>query len=139
MDYKRAATVLLQADLTTDEIASEKFGVSPKTIRTWRRRLLSDTALFEKYREQQACVNSAWADRIPGALLEAMEAIRIIARRVQEDQQAWRNPEMLQNLAGAVKGLSEVEMAGKVVEARIQELQNESEMLREEPLSSWSN
>ncbi len=114
-----AATLLLEAVYSTDEDACKKYGASERTLQRYRVRLATDPILAGIVATKKAEFDRAWADEVAGALRQGLRTIRRICKKVEDDPQAHKNPIMLEKVAGAVKIVADVEMTGRVIDARI--------------------
>lgn len=115
-----AATVLLEALLTTDEKAVEKYGITRQTLHNYRKRLAEDEDFLHFFTTKKAAFDKAWADELPIALKKGIRLIAECADSFGKDEQIFkRNPELIHALAGAVKVCADVYYTGKVIDARI--------------------
>lgn len=113
-----AATVLIEAVYTTDEKACERYGVSIRSLQRYRKALSKDAELAEVFASKKAAFDREWAETLPLALRSSIECIHSICARLKDDSTAWRNPEMIRVVAGAVLALSEVHFTGRIIDLR---------------------
>lgn len=119
LNRELAATVLLEAMYTTDELACKKYDVDERTLRRWRKSLTEDLALADILRQKQEAFNKQWAEEFPLALREATQTLRDCFKEIRKDPKAMKNPELISSVAGAVKICADVSLTSKVIDARI--------------------
>lgn len=113
-NYERAAAALVDALLTNDRAAAEKYGVSRKSIEGWRLRLAEDDVLREFFANKKAEQDRAWANEIPAALASCIDFLRRAANECDP-----RDPDAVHAVAGALKIMAEVVMVREIVDARL--------------------
>lgn len=117
--YELAATVLLEAAYTTDEVACAKYGISVRTLQRWRKDLLTNDELAGFVATKKEILNAAWADELPIALKKGIQLIGECSDAIRSDPRMMKNPQVLSAVAGAMKLCAEVLMTNKVIDARI--------------------
>ncbi len=115
-----AATVLMDAIYTTDEKACQSYGVSVRTLQRWRRLLADgDEELIASVAAKRTAADLAWANKLPAALSQGIEAIMECSAAIRNDEAAKKNPAVIHALAGAVRICADVHLTNKVIDARI--------------------
>lgn len=114
-----AATVLLEAIYTTDAKVCEKYGISTRTLQRYRKQLAESEELSAFVATKKAALNEKWAEEVPGALRSTIEFIGEAARRAREDQSSYRNPALIEAIAGAMKLAADVYYTGQIIDARL--------------------
>lgn len=131
-----AATLLLEAILTTDEQACKKYGVTDRTLRNYRKRLATDQEFSAFFHTKKRIFDRAWAEAVSPALRSSLDTIRAITNKVKDDPTAWRNPEMLKAVSGAALVLAEVDFTGRMIDARLAEQDRTADgLFGEEPVT----
>jgi hypothetical protein len=118
------ATILLEAAYTSDTRACERYGISDRTLRNYRRRLAEggDAELAAFFRDGKAALDRQWAEALPGALRQGIDCIGECARAVASDEYRRKDPLTISAVARAVKICAEVFYAGRVIDARLASL-----------------
>lgn len=112
---ERIAEILVDASVSRDDRkTAERFQVSDRTIRNYRRQLETDAELAALFRQKRAQVSEGWANEVPGALREAVGFLRRAAEKGD-----CTNPNMVHAVAGAMKLLSEVSATWKLLDVRM--------------------
>lgn len=114
-----AATVILEAAYTTDEIAIKKYGVSLRSLQRWRKSLSEDLALADVVRQKQEEFNRRWADEFPLMLLEAAQTLRSCFTHIRSNDKVKINPELIKSIAESVRLCGDVYLTSKAIDARI--------------------
>lgn len=117
--YELAASILLAALFTNDEEACAKYGITTRTLRRYRQKQAEDPKLNDLVAAKKRLFDSQWAETLPGAMREAVEAIGEIAKAIRADPAARRNPFSLEKLGGALKMCAEVWFTGQYLESRM--------------------
>lgn len=127
-----AASVLLEAVYTSDNDACAKYGISTRTLRSYRRKLQEDAEFAAIFHTKEDEMNKAWAGDfiIPlrkGAqfLLEAFEACRA-------DKQYIKNPVVIQAVAEAVRLCADVVLTSKAIDAQFGDTNQPANQLPQE-------
>jgi transposase-like protein len=118
-NYDVAAAVLVRAVYSGDQTACKEFGISDRTLRRYRRRLSEDPLLSEAVRSKKRVIDERWADKLPGALGNAISFITEAARRAEAEATSYRNPALIAAIAGAMKLCAEIYYTGRWIDARI--------------------
>jgi len=104
----RAAQVLVDATLTDDQAAAEKWGVTDRTVRDYRARLATDLELATVYRDLLNKAANALSRARRRFLEKALE-------KLEDLVEAASKPEHITAVAGAVKVVGELELAADVL------------------------
>ena len=113
------ATVLLEAVYSSDDIACAKYGISVRSLRRYRRRLVDDPDLAEIVRSKKLLIDKAWAERLPSVLDRGIRLISECADAIAADKLMCKNPEVIHAISGAIKICADVLYTGKLIDARI--------------------
>lgn len=111
---ERIAEVLVAAFLNGDRKTAERYGVTDRTLRNWRKLLDSEPKLSELFRAKKAQASEGWANEVPGAIRSAVTFLR---RAAEEGD--CRDPNMVHSIAGAMKLLSETAATWRLLDARL--------------------
>lgn len=115
-----AAEALLAAMFTTDEQATQKYGVSLRSLQRWRQQLAAgDPVLAGFVATKKAALDAAWAENLPAALARGLQTLESCFAAVQGDPEVLKKPEVIHALAGAFRICAEVHMTSRLIEARI--------------------
>lgn len=117
--YDLAASVLLEAVLSTDEKACAKYGLTQRTLFNYRKRLAEDPKLSDMFLTKKEVFNAAWAESMPAALTQGIQALETCFKEIRSDPSACKNPTVLHALAGAFRIVAEVHLTIRVIEARM--------------------
>lgn len=112
-DRENAARIIAEAMVLGDKGASEKHGVSTRTIKRWRAALKNDPVLAQHISDKKAIVEADWAAKLPGALGICVEWIATNVPHL------GRTPESLHAIAGAMKLLAETGLQKQLLDARL--------------------
>lgn len=115
------AAVLVEAVYTTDALACQKYGVSERTLRHWRREVASGlhpelSGLIAVKKDEYS---REWAAELPGALRRSLLTITEMCRAISADPTMKSNPIALEKVAGAMKVIADVYYTGKFIDARL--------------------
>jgi len=113
-NYDLAATVLVEAAYSGDNVAAQKYGKSVRTIQRWRRRMAEDRHLSSFVAQKKAQAEREWAKELAPAIRAAIEFVQRAAQHMEP-----ADPEALHAMAGALKILTEVAMTKEVLDARL--------------------
>jgi hypothetical protein len=113
--------VLVEAAYTTDKLACEKYGVSERTLRHWRREAADGlhpelSGLLAAKKDEYS---REWAAELPVALRRSLHTITEMCRAIGADPQMLKNPIALEKVAGAMKICADVYYTGKFIDARL--------------------
>lgn len=108
-----AAMVLVDAAYKGDKAAAELYGLTDRTLRNYRKRLLADTELSALFQHKRALVEKDWAADAPMAI---KAGVAFLLRAAQE---ATVTPEMVHAVAGSMKLLADMVLTKQVLDARL--------------------
>lgn len=114
LNYERAATVLAEAAFTNDPTASQRHGISLRTLERYRSRLRTDEKLAAFVAAKKVALEREWANELAPAIREAIHFLQRAAREADPG-----DPNAIHAVAGALKILSEVSMTREVINARL--------------------
>jgi len=120
-----AAMALREAVHTTDRQACERYGISERTMRRWRKALASDDELAAFVRAKKAAFDAAWAESLPPALRNSLEFIAGACAKAKDDPNAYCSPLLISAVAAAMKLCAEVYYTGKVIDARLAQFEGD--------------
>jgi hypothetical protein len=80
--YELAASVLLEAIISSDGQACAKYGITDRTLRRYRQRLAEDPKLTDIFSAKHAAFNAAWAEHLPVALTRGLQALEKSFREI---------------------------------------------------------
>lgn len=113
-DPELAAAVLVEATLAGDKETAKKYGISPRSIERWRRRVEVDGKLAELVAVKKGAAERDWADNLPTAIRKAIDFLGGSMTKLDP-----KDPEAVRAAAGAMKLLTETAMARRLLDARI--------------------
>jgi len=113
-DYERAATILAEAAFSDDQSVCQRHGITDRTLRRYRARLLSDPRLSTFVREKQARLAEQWAHELAPAIGAAVRFLRQAAQSADPT-----NPAAIRAVAEALKALAEIDMARDMLRSRV--------------------
>jgi hypothetical protein len=114
-----ATAVLLEAVFKTDLKACQKFAITERTLRNYRRRLATDPAFSAYFYKRQAELFQGWADEMKAAVGAGARLLTEAALTAESAQK--KNPEMVRAVAGAVKACAEVLLTKQMIDARAEQ------------------
>lgn len=112
-DYPRIAMILVEALFFGDVTTSRRYGITTRTIRTYRSELNENSKLSAFFLDSRQEFEGSWAARIPGTIIGAVD---FLARATQEADH--KDPDTINAIANALKTLSEVQLTKQVIDAR---------------------
>lgn len=113
-DYERAATILAETAFSDDQVVCRKYGITDRTLRRYRERLLTDPRLSAFVREKQAALAERWADELGPAIGAAVRFLRQAAQKADP-----KDPAAIRAVAEALRGLAEIDMTRQVLQSRM--------------------
>lgn len=120
LNRELAGTVLVSAAFTTDDQACEQYGVSLRSLQRWRRQLADgDPELAGIVSTKKAAFDKAWADDLPAALKRGISCLAECFETVKADPESHKNPAIIRAIAGAMSAVADIEITGRVIDARI--------------------
>ena len=119
LNREMAATVLMEAAYTTDEMACAKWGVHVRTLQRWRKLSTEDDVLAQLIREKQAAFNKTWAQEFPVTLHKVAQTLGKCVDEIAKDARAMKNPQIIEALNGSAKLVGDFYLTNKYIDARI--------------------
>lgn len=113
-DYERAAVILAEAAFSDDRTVCQRHGITDRTLRRYRKRMLSDPRLSTFVREKQARLTEQWTHELAPAI---GAAIRFLKQAAQSADPS--DPAAIRAVAEALKGLAEIDMTREVLQSRV--------------------
>lgn len=113
VDTERAAEILVQSIYRSDKIVASEFGISIKTVQNYRKRMKDDESLALVFREKRQLIESQWADKLGGAILDAIEFIKRAAREADP-----KDPEVIHAITGSLKIIAQIDITRTAINAR---------------------
>ena len=111
---ERAASLLLEAELSTDKAVLEKHGITARTLYNWRARLHEDAIFSDIFRRKKEAVEREWGAALAPAIRDGIE---FLARASKEADH--KNPEVIHAIAGALKILTATATKKEVLDATL--------------------
>lgn len=119
-DTEFVATILLEAVYAhTDEEVAKRYGLTTRTLRNYRKRLAEDSELASVLAQKKKAFDERWAEQLPGALRSSIEFIASATTKAKDDPNAFRNPALIQAVAGAMMICAEVHFTSRLIDARL--------------------
>ncbi len=112
-DYQRAAAILAEAAFSDDRSVCQKYGITDRTLRRYRARMMNDPRLSAIVREKQARLTEKWADELGPAI---GAAVRFLKRAAELGDPT--NPNSVRGVAEALKVLAELDLTRQVLQSR---------------------
>lgn len=116
LNYELVAQILVEAAYLGDRETCEKYGITTRTIRNYRKRLREDAELSEIFRIKNRAFTSDWGDEASEAI---QNTIHFLGKAAASQDPAMPNPDMIHAMAGSLKILSQVDMMKKVLDVRL--------------------
>ncbi len=132
-----AATLLVEALYTTDDIACARYDVCRATLTRIRRRFSAgtDPELMEKVAIKKAAFDRQWAEEFPLMLKKGIRVLNECLDAISKDEDAKKNPQTIAAIAGALKIGADVHYTGKIIDARIAESTGQADSISSEASS----
>ncbi|HYE75642.1 MAG TPA: hypothetical protein VEF04_20025 [Blastocatellia bacterium] len=113
------AQVIIEAAFTTDALVCQKYAISERGLRKWRKTFAdgSDAEFTALCRTKKAVFDARWAENCSPALTAGINFLADAARSAGEPQK--KNPAFIAAIAGAVKIVADVKLTSSVIDARI--------------------
>lgn len=119
IDREFAAQVLIEAVYTTDERACQKYGISERTLRRYRAAMAKDSELSAFVRIKKQALDKAWADELRIALHKGIRTLSDCMEAISADPAYRKNPMIVSAIAGAIKLCADIELTGRIIDARL--------------------
>ena len=129
-DNDIAARALVEAILTDDRTATEKFGITTRTLRRYRQALAEDPELSAVFQEHlKEFMKRSWADDLNDALQQIMlELVRHVKG------QLLMTPDSIEAITSAFKAVSEIALAKEVLLSAADSSENAAAILSSRPV-----
>lgn len=119
---ERWATLLVEAVALGDKLACERAGVSGKTLQRARAAVQTDAELSSIVREKKKLSDAQWADELPGAIRSTIGWLK----SATEPGAVLPDHETIHAMAGALKILTDVGTANRVLEVRLRKMEEQA-------------
>ena len=113
-----AASVLVEAVYTNDADASEKYGISVRTLRRYRRQLHEDPELAAIVHTKGNELNKTWAQDFIAPLRKGAQFLIEAFESCRTDKSYIKNPVVIQAVAEAVRLCADVVLTSKAIDAQ---------------------
>jgi transposase-like protein len=125
--YKPEAQVLilLEACYSNDTVVADKYGITPRTLFNWRKKLVEDKEFSETFILKKEEFEATWLDSMRKSIISGATFIQRAANEAEDE--TLRNPEMVRAIAGAIKICSDVILTGGMINARIAKFAGENQ------------
>lgn len=108
-----SAIVLVAAVYKGDKAAAQEYGVTPRSIYNWRKRLDEEKEFSEIFRLKSEAMEKEWASDVGVAIRASIDFLK----RAAQSGNA-KDPEMIRSVAGGLKIMAEVAAMKEVLDAR---------------------
>lgn len=125
-----AAAALIEAVFYGEQKTVEKYGISPRTMRNWRRRLVEDAEFAALFQRKKAQFENSWLNRLTVPIQRAMDFIADACSTMDARQRS--NPEMIHAVAGALKICADVYLTSKALNVGASEQDRETQSVPEQ-------
>ena len=113
-----AATILIEAAYTNDRATCEKYDISERTLRRYRQAIAKDEVLAAFVRTKKIAIDNLWAEELRFTLNKGIRVLSECFESVSADPQFKKNPVVIQSIADAIRQCADVELTGKLIDAR---------------------
>lgn len=129
LDKELIATVFVEAIYTSDEQACKKYGISRRTLQRWRQEQANDPIVAQYVATKKKAFDNAWANELKVTLYKGVSLLADCFDAVRSDPMYKKNPEIIHKVAGAIILCADVELTGKMIDARIRAEDNPQDSL----------
>jgi hypothetical protein len=136
--YHFAASVLLEAVYTSDDAACSKYGVSSRTLRSYRRKLHENVEFAAIFRTKELELNKAWASDFIAPLRKGAQFLLEAFESCRTDKGYIKNPVVIQAVAEAVRLCADVVLTSKAINAQFSDSDQPADQLPQEVSPSLS-
>jgi hypothetical protein len=113
-NYERAATIPAEAQFLSDDQVAEQWGITTRTIRNYRERVVNDSELSDIFLKKISAIGADWAQEMPEVLRAQLRFLKRAA-----DEANPKDPETIHAIAGAYKLVFESGIMKAIVDARL--------------------
>lgn len=117
-DPELVATMLVEAVYSTDDMVCGRYGIVVRTLQRYRQQLATDPELSAIVASKKLAIDARWADELPNLLRKCTETLTECMESVKSDPKAKTDANVIHALAGVYKICSEVQLTGRVIDAR---------------------
>lgn len=108
----RAASALVDAEFTDIERVAEKYGLSVRTVSSYRSRLDEDQELRQLFEQRLREVTQTWAEDLPAAISSGVDFLKRVSETTEPNT---ASPAKIRAVAEAVRTLVEIEQSRSIV------------------------
>lgn len=130
--FQFAASVLLDAVYTNDEAACAKYGITPRTLRNYRRKLHEDAAFAAIFHTKEVELQKVWAQDFIAPLKKGAQFLLEAFESVRSDKNYIKNPVVIQAVAEAVRLCADVVLTSKAIDAQFSDPDQSANQLPQE-------
>lgn len=136
MSPELVSEILITSAYEGDETASQKYGVSRRSIIRWRIKMDTDPKLASLVARKVRLHEASWADDAPGAIRDCIAFIRKSTVSANPG-----DPDVIYSMSGALKILVECSAMNTLLASRMQHLEQKPTVtaLPQEIFSNWQN
>ncbi|GIW32867.1 hypothetical protein [Meiothermus sp.] len=114
IDLDRVSTILAEAAFSDDRSVCQRHGITDRTLRRYRARMMNDPRLSAIVREKQARLTEKWADELAPAI---GAAIRFLRQACELGDPT--SPNMVRAVAESLQALAELDLTRQVLQSRM--------------------
>lgn len=105
--------VVLDAVFSSDQEVADKYRISPRTVRNYRKAVQEQPELAALFLHKKSLREQAWAHEIPQAVKAGLEWLGKSIPTLEP------SPENVYAVTGAVKILAEIDLSSKLIQDRL--------------------
>ena len=106
LNYEKAAAILVESDFFGDDEVATRWGVTTRTIRNYRMRLVEDPQLSSLFQIKRQLFAASWVDDASKTLKIALDELSKRVRTAQCEEDA----KVIHAIAGAAKIVGELKI-----------------------------
>lgn len=118
LNLERVARILVEAEYHKDQEVCEKYGITTRTLRNYRKKLAENSKLSDIFRLKEKKYSADWAQ---DASVAISSAFRFLGKVIDQTDLKEADPAMIRAVAGAVKIMTQAEQTKRMIDARISE------------------
>lgn len=116
--------ILCDAVVMGDRPAAQKWGLTIRSIITYRQRLETDEKLRSYVKTLQEKQEADWLGKIPDVLAEGMAYLSEAFTQNRSNGIGVLNPETIAALTGAIETLADIDMTRKIIAERLKDAED---------------
>lgn len=134
-DKEKIVLILVEAFLEGDGKIAEKYGITTRTIRNYRKKLETDNELSQIFLKKKTEVEKDWMHSIAPAIRSSIKFLETASREADP-----KDAQVISSVTSALKVLSEVQMTSELIDVRIsQQNRQNNQPNRQVATSTTSN